>query len=50
MHFRSAVGIVLALLFSPKSPSLAALFERKFWRWADAYRQRRIAIPGNPGP
>ena len=31
MHLRSAVGIVLALLFSPKPPSLAALFERKFW-------------------
>jgi hypothetical protein len=50
MHLRSAVGIVLALLFSPKLPSLAALFERKFWRWADAYPQQRIAILKNPGP
>lgn len=33
MHLRSAVGIVLALLFSPKLPSFAVLFERKFWRW-----------------
>jgi len=44
MHLRSAVGIVLALLFSPKPPSLAALFELKFWRWADAYPQHRIAM------
>jgi len=33
MHLRSAVDIVLALFFSPKLSSLAALFERKFWRW-----------------
>jgi hypothetical protein len=31
MHLRSAVDIVLALLFSPQPSSLAALFERKFW-------------------
>jgi hypothetical protein len=31
MHFRSAVDIVLALLFSPKLPSVAAFFEREFW-------------------
>jgi hypothetical protein len=37
MHFRGAVDIGLALLFSPKLPSLAALFERKFWRWAEVY-------------
>jgi hypothetical protein len=33
MHFRSAVDIVPALLFSPKPSSFAALFERKFWPW-----------------
>jgi hypothetical protein len=42
VHLRGAVDIVLALLFSPKLPSLAALVERKFWRWADAYPRRRI--------
>jgi hypothetical protein len=31
MHLRSAVDIVLALLFSPQPSSLAALVERKFW-------------------
>jgi hypothetical protein len=43
MHLRSAVDIVLALLFSPKLSSLAALLERRFWRWADAYPQQWIA-------
>jgi hypothetical protein len=33
MHLRSAVDIVLALFCSPKLPSLAPLFGRKFWRW-----------------
>jgi hypothetical protein len=33
MHFRGAQGVVRALLLSPKLPSLAALLERKFWRW-----------------
>ena len=32
MHLRSTLDIVLALFFSPKLSSLAALFERKFWR------------------
>ena len=32
MHLRSALDIFLALFFSPKLSSLAALFERKFWR------------------
>jgi hypothetical protein len=31
MHLRSAVDIVLALLFSPQPSSLAVLFEHKFW-------------------
>jgi hypothetical protein len=31
MHLRSAVDIVLALLFSPKPSPFSALFERKFW-------------------
>jgi hypothetical protein len=32
MH-HGAVDIVLALLFSPKLSSLAALLDRKIWRW-----------------
>jgi hypothetical protein len=33
MHLRGAVDIVFALFFSPKPSSLAAIFERDFWRW-----------------
>jgi hypothetical protein len=44
MHLRSAVDIGLALLFSPKLPSLAALFERRFWRWG-CFGARHALLP-----
>jgi hypothetical protein len=45
MHLRCAQGVVLALLLSPKLPSLAALFERKFWPWAVLAAGNIIPVP-----
>src|SRR4051812_21079333 len=45
MHFRRALDVILALLFTPQASPFAALFERQFRPWGCCSGARHDLLP-----
>jgi hypothetical protein len=45
MHFRRALDVILALLFTPQASPFAALFERQFRPWGCSSGARHDVFP-----